>query len=208
VNQVTQIGHQLTQITNQVRNLQSFPQTLASQVLGQYVQQYGQLVQSIGQINGIAQNVATLVQKYNAAFPNTPINGGAGSVLTTPQIMAQVSGWLGQTRNVYQGAYDTQAQVMQSLGADSAAIQSIVTQSGASNGNLDAQQASAQLQTQMASQLLKLNQQMATMNQAELTWLAQQAQQAAQSQQEQAQALNGWTTPGTAVANPTLVPLQ
>jgi len=201
VNQITQIAHQITQISNEIKNLQQFPQSLSGNVLGQYVQQYSQLVSSVGQINGIAQNVTTLAQKYNTAFPNTPINGGNGTSLTAQQIMTQVSGWLGQTRNVYQGAYNTQAQVMQSLSADSANIQSIATQSGSSSGNLDAQQASAQLQTQIASQLLKLNQQMATMNQAHLTYLAQQAQQNAQSQQEQAQALVGWRTPSSAIAH-------
>ena len=208
VNQITQIAHQITQISNEIKNLQQFPQSLSGQVLGQYVQQYSKLVSSVGQINGIAQNVSTLTAKYNTAFPNTPINGGNGTSLTPQQIMGQVSGWLNQTRNVYQGAYNTQAQVMQSLGADSANIQSIATQSGSSSGNLDAQQASAQLQTQIASQLLKLNQQMATMNQAHLTYLAQQAQQTAQSQQEQAQALVGWTSPSTAVPHGGLWTMQ
>jgi P-type conjugative transfer protein TrbJ len=208
VNQITQIAHQITQISNEIKNLQQFPKSISGQALGQYVQQYTQLVNSIGQINGIAQNVTTLTQKYNSAFPNTPVNGGNGTSLTPQQINAQVSGYLTQTRSVYQGAYSTQAQVMQSLGADSANIQSIATQSGASSGNLDAQQASAQLQTQIASQLLKLNQQMATMNQAQLTFLAQQAQQTAQSQQEQAQALVGWTTPSTATPHSGLWTMQ
>ncbi len=197
VNDVTKIANQVQQIAHQVQNLQSFPAALSGQILGQYVQQYGQLVQGISQINGMATNVAGLLQRYNQTYPNMPINGGAGGPLTTPQVMAQLAAFLNTSRAASIGAYNTQAQVMTSLGADSSTIQRILTQSGASSGNLDAIQAQTQLTGQVASQLLKMNQQMASMNQAQMTIMAQQTQEIAKTQQLQVQAMGGYGLPST-----------
>jgi conjugal transfer/entry exclusion protein len=55
--------------------------------------------------------------------------------------MTQLTGWLTQSRSVYQGAYQTQAQVMSTLGADSGNIAQLLQQSGKSSGALDAIQA-------------------------------------------------------------------
>ena len=200
-NQVTQLSHEVQSLANQAQNLQNLPASISGQVLGQYVQQYGQLVQAIGAIHGIARDVATLTQQYDTMFPNTPLVAGP---LNYQTVMGQLTGWLGQTRSVYRGAYQTQAQVMQSLGADSATIQALLTQSGASHGALDATQAGNQLTGQVASQLLKMNQQMATMNQAQMTWIAQQTQMFAESQKQTSDARAGYTAPGTGVANPNL----
>ena len=200
-NQVTQLSHEVQSLANQAQNLQNLPASLSGQVLGQYVQQYGQLVQAIGSIQGIAHDVATLTQQYNTMFPNTPLTAGP---LNYQTVMGQLTGWLGQTRSVYQGAYQTQAQVMQSLGADSSTIQSLLTQSGASHGALDATQAGNQLTGQVASQLLKMNQQMATMNQAQMTWMAQQTQLMAEAQKQTTDARAGYTAPGSGVSNPNL----
>ena len=200
-NQVTQLSHEVQSLANQAQNLQNLPASISGQVLGQYVQQYGQLVQAVGAIQGIAHDVATLTQQYDTMFPNTPLAAGS---LNYQTVMGQLTGWLGQTRSVYQGAYRTQAQVMQSLGADSATIQALLTQSGASHGALDATQAGNQLMGQVASQLLKMNQQMATMNQAQLTWIAEQTQLSAQAQKHQVDAMAGYGAASTAPVNPNL----
>ena len=91
---------------------------------------------------------------------------------------------------------------MTSLGADSSTIQRILTQSGASSGNLDAIQAQTQLTGQVASQLLKMNQQMASMNQAQMTIMAQQTQMMTQAQQAAIDGGRGFTNPSTAVVRP------
>ena len=200
-NQVTQLSHEVQSLANQAQNLQNLPASISGQVLGQYVQQYGQLVQAVGAIQGIAHDVATLTQQYDTMFPNTPLAAGP---LNYQTVMGQLTGWLGQTRSVYQGAYQTQAQVMQSLGADSSSIEALLTQSGASHGALDATQAGNQLTGQVASQLLKMNQQMATMNQAQLTWIAEQTQLAAQAQKHQVDAMAGYGAANTATVNPNL----
>ena len=96
--------------------------------------------------------------------------------------MSQLTGWLNQSRSVYQGAYNTQAQVMASLPADTANVQTLLADLGILAGALGAIQAGNQLNGQVASQLMKMNSQMATTNQAQLNWIAQQTQMIAQAQ--------------------------
>jgi P-type conjugative transfer protein TrbJ len=100
---------------------------------------------------------------------------------------------------VYQGAYNTQAQVMASLPADTANVKTLLQTSGSSQGALGAIQAGNQLNGQVASQLMKMNAQMATTDQAQLNWIAEQAQLLAQAQLIAQQQGQGFTAPSTAV---------
>jgi P-type conjugative transfer protein TrbJ len=149
-------------------------------------------------INGIAQNVATLTGQYNATYPNTALAQGP---LSNANIMSQLTTWLNQSRSVYQGAYNTQAQVMASLPADSTNVQTLLRTSGSSQGALDAIETGNQINGQVAAQLMKMNSQMATTNQAQLNWIAQQTQMIAQAQKTSQNAMVGYTAPSTATAN-------
>jgi len=198
LNQVTQLSHEVQSLGYQVQNLQSMPSGIANNVIGQYTTQFGNLVAAMQSINGIAQNVATLTAKYNATYPNTALAQGP---LSNANVMAQLTTWLNQSRSVYQGAYNTQAQVMTSLPADSANIRTLVQTSGSSQGALDAIQAGNQINGQVAAQLMKMNSQMATTNQAQMNWIAEQSQLIAQAQQTSQRAMVGYTAPSTATVN-------
>jgi P-type conjugative transfer protein TrbJ len=198
LNQVTQISHEVQSLAYQVQNLQKMPAGVSSGVLGQYTSQFSKLVTSMQSINGIAQNVATLTTRYNSTFPTTSLAQGP---LSSATVMSQLTGWLNQSRSVYQGAYNTQAQVMGSLGADAASVQTLLQTSGSSQGSLDAIQAGNQIAGQVASQLMKLNQQMASTNQAQMNWLAQQTQLMAQAQTTSQHAMVGYTAPSAAPVN-------
>ena len=200
LNQVTQLSHEVQSLAYQEQNLQNLPSSIANNVLGQYTLQFGNLVAAMQNIDGIARNVATLTAQYNATFPNTALTQGP---LSNANVMAQLTAWLNQSRSVYQGAYNTQAQVMGSLGADSGNIQTLVQASGNSQGALDAIQAGNQINGQVAAQLMKMNSQMATTNQAELNWIAEQSQMIAQAQKTSQNAMVGYTDPSTAPVNPT-----
>jgi len=204
-NQVTQLAHEVQSLANQAQNLQSMPASLAASVLGQYTSQFGQLVTAMKSMGGIAQNLATLTAQFNATFPDSALAKGP---LSNANIMTQLAAWLSQSRSVYQGAYNTQAQVMASLGADSSTIQSLVTQSGASHGALDAIEAGNQLTSQVAAQLMKLNQQMAATNQAQLNWIAEQTQMIAQAQKNSQTLSTGYTAPSSATVDPTITRLH
>jgi len=198
LNQITQLSHEVQSLANQAQNLQNMPPGIAVGVLTQYTAQFGQLVTAMQSINGIAQNVATLTAQYNATYPNTALAQGP---LSNANVMAQLTGWLNQSRSVYQGAYNTQAQVMASLPADTANVQTLLQTSGSSQGALSAIQAGNQLQGQVAAQLMKMNSQMATTNQAQMNWIAQQTQLIAQAQTTSQGMATGYTTKGTPAVN-------
>jgi P-type conjugative transfer protein TrbJ len=198
LNQITQISHEVQSLAYQAQNLQSMPASVSNSVIGQYTTQFGQLVAAMQSINGIAQNVATLTGQYNATFPNTALAQGP---LSNANIMSQLTTWLNQSRSVYQGAYNTQAQVMASLPADSTNVQTLLRTSGSSQGALDAIETGNQINGQVAAQLMKMNSQMATTNQAQLNWIAQQTQMIAQAQKTSQNAMVGYTAPSTAAAN-------
>ncbi len=198
LNQITQISHEVQSLAFQAQNLQSMPASLSNNVLGQYTTQFGQLVAAMQSINGIAENVATLTGQYNATYPNTALAQGP---LSNANIISQLTTWLNQSRSVYQGAYNTQAQVMASLPADSTNVQTLLRTSGSSQGALDAIETGNQINGQVAAQLMKMNSQMATTNQAQLNWIAQQTQMIAQAQKTSQNAMVGYTAPSTATAN-------
>jgi P-type conjugative transfer protein TrbJ len=91
--------------------------------------------------------------------------------------------------------------VMGSLGADSGMVQSLVTQSNASQGALDAIETGNQINGQVAAQLMKMNSQMATTNQAQLNWIAQQTQMIAQAQAASQNLAVGYSAKGAPTVN-------
>jgi P-type conjugative transfer protein TrbJ len=198
LNQITQISNQVQSLANQAQNLQSMPAGVGLSVISQYTTQFGNLVAAMQSINGIAQNVASLTAQYNAIYPNSALAQGP---LSNANVMAQLTGWLNLSRSVYQGAYKTQAQVMASLSADSANVQTLLQTSGSSQGALSAIQAGNQLNGQIAAQLMKMNTQMATTNQAQLNWITQQSQMLAQAQKTSQNGMVGYTNPSTATVN-------
>jgi P-type conjugative transfer protein TrbJ len=200
LNQVTQISHEVQGLAYQAQNLQNMPAGVTNSVMGQYTLQFSQLVGAMQNLNGIAQNVATLTAKYNATYPNSALALGP---LSNANVMSQLSGWLNQSRGVYQGAYATQAQVISTLPADTTNVQTLLRTSGSSQGALDAIQAGNQLNGQIAAQLMKMNQQMAATNQAQLNWIAEQTQMIAQAQKTSQNAMVGYTAPSTATVRPT-----
>jgi type IV secretion system protein TrbJ len=198
LNQITQISHEVQSLAYQAQNLQSMPPSVSSSVVGQYTTQFGSLVSAMASINGIAQNVAKLTGQYNATYPNTALAQGP---LSNANVMSQLTTWLNQSRSVYTGAYNTQAQVMASLPADTANVRTLLQTSGSSQGALDAIQTGNQINGQVAAQLMKMNSQMATTNQAQLNWIAQQTQMIAQAQKTSQNAMVGYTAPSTATVN-------
>jgi P-type conjugative transfer protein TrbJ len=195
LNQVTQISHEVQSLAYQAQNLRTLPTSVSGSVLGQYTTQFASLVAAMGSINGIANNLSTLTAQYNSTYPNSALAQGS---LSNANINSQLTAWLNQSRSVYQGAYNTQAQVIGSLRADSTNVQTLLQTSGSSQGALDAIQAGNQLSGQIAAQLMKINTQMATTNQAQMNWIAQQTQMIAQAQKTSQNAMVGYTAPSTA----------
>ena len=199
LNQVTQISHEVQSLAYQAQNLQKLPASVSNNVLGQYTTQFASLVAAMGSINGIAHNRLRRSQRNTTRpIPNTALALGP---LSNANINSQLTAWLNQSRSVYQGAYNTQAQVISSLQADSANVQTLLQTSGSSQGALDAIQAGNQLSGQVAAQLMKINSQMATTNQAQMNWIAQQTQMIAQAQKISQGLASGYSNAGSPVVN-------
>jgi P-type conjugative transfer protein TrbJ len=204
-NQITQLSHEVQSLANQAQNLKSMPSTLAGSVLSTYTSQFAQLNSAMQSIGGIAQNLSKLTAQFNATYPTSTLASG---VLSNANISKQLTAWLSQTRGVYQGAYNTQAQVMGSLGADTSTIQGLVSQSSQSHGALDAIETGNQINGQVAAQLMKLNQQIASTNQAQLNWIAQQTQMIAQAQANSQALSTGYTTKSSATVDASITALH
>jgi P-type conjugative transfer protein TrbJ len=198
LNQITQISNEVQSLAYQAQNLQNMPSSVANTVVGQYTTQFGSLVSAMQAINGIAKNVATLTAQYNATYPNTALGQGP---LSNANVMTQLTGWLTQSRSVYQGAYNTQAQVIASIPADTTNIRALLQTSGSSQGALDAIQTGNQINGQVAAQLMKMNSQMATNDQAQLNWIAQQTQMIAQAQTVSQNLAVGYTASSAPTVN-------
>ena len=203
VNQLTQISNQMNQIANQVKNLQNMPAGMASTLMSNFGTQSSQLTGTMSSIGGLAGNISTLSSNYNGLFPNP----AGGAPLTTAQLLTQVQNWLTQSRKTYQGAYAAQARVIAALPQNSADVSSIVAQSQASQGNLDAIQAGNQLQAQTAAQLIQLNAQMAAINQAQADMLAHQAQLEANAQKTAQDDAASWAPAAAAIGTPVGQPI-
>lgn len=172
VNEATQIANQVKSLANEARHLQQMPDALAGNLLSQYTSQYAQLVSTFNNINGLARDLSSLNAKYAALYPDRNVSGA----MTTESVDKQVQQWLDESRRTIKGVYEQSGQVMAAIPKASSQIDSIVSQSQASSGALDATQAQTQMTAQVAHQLVQLNAQMATMYQAQGDMLAQQAQ--------------------------------
>lgn len=203
VNQLTQITNQMNQIANQVKNLNQLPAAMASTLLGNFGTQSAQLTSTMSTIGGLAKDISTLTSNYNGLYPNP----SGGAPLTTAELLTQVQNWLTQSRKTYQGAYAAQARVIAALPQNSMDVSAILTQSQASQGNLDAIQAGNQLQGQIAGQLIQLNGQMAAINQAQTDMLAHQAQLEANAKQDAQNDAASWAPAAAVVATPVGQPL-
>lgn len=172
INEATSIANQMTQLAHEIQNLQQLPSSVANNLLTQYTGHYNQLVSNFNTINGLAKDITNLSTNYANLFPDRASSGP----VTVAGINSQLQSWLNQSRKTYQGIYQQSGQVMAALPNASSQVSAILNQAQASQGNLDAAQAQTQMQGQVATQLINLNSQMATMFQAQGDMMAQQAQ--------------------------------
>ena len=172
VNQATQIANQVTQLSHEVQNLTNLPASMVNQLLGSYMQAYNSLLQTWGAINGLASNLASLVARYEALFPNRQV----GANLSPAQVLAQTRGFLTQIRTDLHGADQMAAQVAQQMPITQANLQTAVAALNGSTGADSAIQSSGQIQAVMATQLAHTNALILAMNQAQVSMLAQQVQ--------------------------------
>lgn len=157
-NQIRMLQNQAQSLINEAKNLAtiSFPELQALR------QTMGQIDQLMSQAQGIRYQVATLDQQFRALFP-TSFN----AALTTNQQVTAARNRLDTSLNAYKQTMTVQAQVAESIVADEAALNGIVTRSQNAQGAMQVAQASNQLLALVAKQQFQIQQLMAAQYRAD-----------------------------------------
>jgi type IV secretion system protein TrbJ len=157
-NQIRMLQNQAQSLINQAKNLTtiSFPEL---QALQQTIQQIDQLM---GQAQGIQFRVANLDQQFRSMFPSS-----FNQARTNNQHVADARARLDPSMAAYKQTMTVQAQVVENIAADQAALAGIVQRSQGAEGALQAQQATNQLLALVAKQQFQIQNLMAAQYRAD-----------------------------------------
>ena len=166
-NQIRMLQNQAQSLINQAKNLTtiSFPEL---QALKQTMQQIDQLM---GQAQGIQFKVASLDQQFRSLYPDS-----FAQSLTTSQQVQGARERMDTARAAFEQTMTVQAQVVENIAADQAALTGIVARSQGAEGALQASQATNQLLALVAKQQFQIQTLMAAQYRAEAIERANQAQ--------------------------------
>jgi P-type conjugative transfer protein TrbJ len=157
-NQIQMLQNQAQSLINQARNLATidFPEL---QALQHTIQQIDGLM---GQAQGIQFRVANLDQQFRSMFPTT-----FNQALTNNQHVIDARGRLDTSMAAYKQTMTVQAQVVENIAADQAALNNIVERSQSSQGALQVAQATNQLLALVAKQQFQIQTLMAAQYRAD-----------------------------------------
>lgn len=166
-NQIRMLQNQAQSLINQAKNLTtiSFPEL---QALKQTMQQIDQLM---GQAQGIQFKVASLDQQFRSLYPDS-----FAQSLTTSQQVQSARARMDTARGAFEQTMTVQAQVVENIAADQAALTGIIARSQSAEGALQASQATNQLLALVAKQQFQIQTLMAAQYRAEAIERANQAQ--------------------------------
>lgn len=191
INEATQIANQVQGLANDARNLQSLPVS----TLSAFQTQFRALLTVVNNIQGLAQDYAHLQAQFEQMFPDySQITG----TLSTQAVSADLQKWLDNNRTTLQGAVTTGAALLQQLPQNQADITTLVNSSQGAQGALQALQSGNQLSAQIAGQLMNLNTQMGTYQQAQMAYLLERNAEKVASQRRLQDVMKDWNTPVTA----------
>ncbi len=147
---VLQAARQLQQINNQIQALQNqvlMLQNMAKNLASLDVSQLDSMVSALTRVGGLmnqAQSIGFSVSASQAGFDRL-FPQQYGSSVTVPKLVADARQRWQAAREAFGQTMTVQAQVAQNVQADTATLSSLVTASQGATGNLQAQQAVAQL---------------------------------------------------------------
>ena len=191
INEATQIANQVQGLANEARTLQSLP----TSTLSAFQTQFSALLTFVNNIQGLAQDYVHLQAQFEHLFPDySQVTG----TLSTQAVSADLQKWLDNNRTTLQGAVTTGAALLQQLPQNQADIATLVNSSQGAQGALQALQAGNQLSAQIAGQLMNLNTQMGTYQQAQMAYLLERNAEKVASQRRLQDVMKDWNTPVTA----------
>ncbi|SKA24790.1 P-type conjugative transfer protein TrbJ [Enhydrobacter aerosaccus] len=178
---VLQAARQLQQVNNQVQALQNqvlMLQNMARNLTSLPVSQLDSMVSALTQVGGLmnqAQTIGFNVSAGQTAFDRL-FPQQYGSSVTVPQLVADARQRWQAAREAFGQTMTVQAQVAQNVQADTATLSSLVSASQGAVGNLQAQQAVAQLVALSVKQQLQAQDLMAAQYRATALEQARQAE--------------------------------
>jgi len=183
-NQIRMLQNQAQNLINQAKNLTtiSFPEL---QALKQTMQQIDQLM---GHAQGIQFKVSNLDQQFRSLYPDS-----FAQSLTTSQQVQSARMRMDTARAAFEQTMTVQAQVVENIAADQAALTGIVARSQSAEGALQASQATNQLLALVAKQQFQIQTLMAAQYRAEAIERANQSQSRTDAQSASAKFLGSGT---------------
>lgn len=171
----------LQQINNQIRSLQNEAQMLTNQArnlsridfpeLQQLTDKLQQIDRLMGQAQGIDFRVAGLDQQFRNLYP-----GAFNAALTSDQQVRNAKTRLDTAMAAFRQTMSVQAQVVENVAADRAALSALAAKSQDAEGALQAQHATNQLLALVAKQQFQIQALMAAQYRADTTDAARRAQ--------------------------------
>lgn len=157
-NQIRMLQNQAQSLINEARNLTTidFPEL---QQLDETIQQIDALM---GEAQGIRFKVAQLDQQFRQLYPES-----FDAALTNDRHVIDARSRLDTSMAAYKETMTVQAQVVENIAADEAALSGIVARSQGARGALQAQQATNQLLALVAKQQFQIQTLMAAQYRAE-----------------------------------------
>ncbi len=168
----------LQQINNQVQELQNQAKMLAN-LNYDSTGNIQQIVEStrnlINQTQGIAYNVGTINDQFEAVYPSEYTGNGFG------ELESQRIEWLDQTREAQRHAMAVQAQVSENIPKTQAEVSALVSRSNGAQGQTAAVQATNQLLAAISGQVSELEILLMSQTRALNTFIAEQNAKEAQA---------------------------
>lgn len=180
-NQVLMIANQAKQISNDIKNLTALP----FDVINDFTSELQGLFSAMGEVQGMMKEFSDVESYFLSNFPEFH---KTEEFFTREQYLNQVDSWIDQNNEVLKGAGKTGAYVLATLPETEEQMRTLLEDSQAAVGALQAQQAANQLSGLVGSQLMKLNGLLANYIQVEITEKAVQNANAAMAQQERKKA--------------------
>jgi P-type conjugative transfer protein TrbJ len=159
-NQIKSLQNEATMLENMGRNLS----TLNFSSLGQITADLNQIGILMNQAQGITYSQASVLAAYQQRYPQQ-YAGGTG----IPQLMTDAQARWQDSRSAYQQTMLVQAQIAQTVQADTAKLAELVNASQGAGGNLQVTQATNQLLALSIKQQLQLQTLLAAQSRAQAT---------------------------------------
>lgn len=194
IHEATQIANQMTQIANEAKNLTTLPYS----VLQSFASQYGELISVVQGISGLVNDVQHLEANFQAMFPDF----SQKTSFTGNDMVTGLAAWRTHLNGAVTDSMKTGAQVLRGLPASQQELNNLLQQSQGAVGALQALQSGNQIAAGVAGQLLQLNAQMATYQNAHLAYLAAVRNEESMSARRKADLTADWTKKSVAAPAP------